>query len=437
MRRRFPMPEIKFTRRAIEAAAGPSGTASAVKYTFEGVTNLRMIVSRNGNRRFYSRLGSATEKPLGLYDDFPDLETLKELHGAVQRGEQTPAKAAKVARENAETETVEYWAARYFKTRDSKKDTHHFRSEQSTVNVHLLPHFKKRRVQDVRHDEILEVINELIADGRPGAAANFYVTSRRVFELARKSLKGRVTFENPFADVPKPTTKDRTRTATDDELRRIWPHLVARIASRQTRSPASAIWLAFTTGQRRDEVAKITRAELSADLSTWTIPAARTKRAKLAKRHTPGDHVVPLSDGAAAIIKHALKHLPADATGLFPGRGENETISGHGAYQAFSDICELEGIEGLTFHDIRRTVATRLGKLGFTDEDIDGLQNHAKQGVVARYNTDNREGVRREMVERLNAHLCEVLGVKTLTAVKPKTDTGVKTGRAKAAKDRG
>lgn len=428
------MPEIKFTRRAIEGALGPSGTASTAKYTFDGVTNLRMIVSRNGNRRFYSRLGANTEKPLGLYDDFPDLETLKELHGSVQRGEETPAKVAKVVRENAETETVEYWAERYFKTRDSKKDTHHFKSERSTVNVHLLPHFKKRRVQDVRHDEILEVINELIADGRPGAAVNFYVTSRRVFELARKSLKGRVTFENPFADVPKPSTKDRTRTATDDELRRIWPHLVARIASPQTRSPASAIWLAFTTGQRRDEVAKITRAELSADLSTWTIPAERTKRAKLAKRHTPSDHIVPLSEGAAAIVRHALKHLPADAAGLFPGRGEAETISGHGAYQAFADICEIEGIEGLTFHDIRRTVASRLGELGFSDEDIDGLQNHAKHGLAARYNKATREGVRREMVERLNAHLCEVLGVASLTTVKPAIDKPQGRARLKGSK---
>jgi len=44
------------------------------------------------------------------------------------------------------------------------------------------------------------------------------------------------------------------------------------------------------------------------------------------------------------------------------------------------------GIEQFTPHDLRRTAATFLAKMGNMDEVIDAVLNHAKQGVIKVYN---------------------------------------------------
>ena len=65
--------------------------------------------------------------------------------------------------------------------------------------------------------------------------------------------------------------------------------------------------LLMLTGQRREEVAGMTWAELSEDLATWTIPATRTKNG------TP--HLVPLSQPASKILQALRSDGPGDVQG--------------------------------------------------------------------------------------------------------------------------
>jgi integrase len=60
-------------------------------------------------------------------------------------------------------------------------------------------------------------------------------------------------------------------------------------------------------------------------------------------------------------------------------------------------------------HDLRRTVSTNLGDLGFHDEDIAILLNHQSRGVTAIYNRSAYLDKKREMLEKWEKKLASVM----------------------------
>lgn len=416
--------KLKFRRVDIESAPAPA-SGGVAKYQFEDMPGLRLTVAKSGARRFFVRFmneetGKRDEVRLGAYPDFPDLPTLKQRYQEARLGLRKPV--SRKTQEERDAETVAFWVERYFAIKTSARETKHYKNERSTANTHILPNLGARRVRDVRCDEIEEIVDRLKAAGTPGAARNFHVTGRRIFETARKALKGKTPFENPFDDVPTPTTMIRERTATDDEVRLIWPDLIRRMKHAATRPQAQVIALAFLTGQRMSEVSYMTTDELSPDLTAWIIPKERTKRFKLAKKHAPKDHEVPLSAEAQAIVRAALEALPKGHRGyVFPGRGKSERMGANSPSQAFADLCDEVGIEDLHFHDIRRSAASRLADLQFSVVSIEGLMNHALAGITQRYvHATQEEATRRELVDALAADLRKVLGVSDLMTVPPR-----------------
>ena len=96
--------------------------------------------------------------------------------------------------------------------------------------------------------------------------------------------------KNPCAGVHRPDApKARDRILADAEVIKFWS-----AASAERREFAALLKLLLLTGCRLSEVAGMTRAELSADGTTWTIPGERTKNGR--------PHVVPLAPLAREIL---------------------------------------------------------------------------------------------------------------------------------------
>jgi len=134
------------------------------------------------------------------------------------------------------------------------------------------------------------------------------------------------------------------------------------------------------TGQRREEVASMTWDEISDDLSTWTIPAAKAKNNAM--------HVVPLSKQAQAILHAAPRFDRNDDDGepelVFPG------LTGplNGFSKAKAALDRAAGVTGWVLHDLRRTCATGLQKMGVRLEVTEGVLNHiagSRAGIVDIY----------------------------------------------------
>src|SRR6516165_9432330 len=133
----------------------------------------------------------------------------------------------------------------------------------------------------------------------------------------RGSVRG-----NPFADLPvSKSIGKRERVLCDAEIAEIW-----RAAGEAASPYGTIIRLLILTGQRRGEVAGMTWGELSEDLTTWTLPAERTKNGVA--------YSVPLSPSACDLLR-----------ALLPDEGKKRVLNDRHASGAFT----LPGAVGTPF----------------------------------------------------------------------------------------
>ena len=173
-----------------------------------------------------------------------------------------------------------------------------------------------------------------------------------------------------------------------------------------------------SVGQRREEVAGMTWAELSEDLATWTIPATRTKNGI--------PHLVPLSQPASKILQVLRSDGPGDVQGahqraklalVFPGE-RGTPFSGWS--KAKSALDTASGVSGWWLHDLRRTLATGLQRLGVRLEVTEAVLNHlsgSRAGVVGIYQRHDWAEEKRAALDAWSAHLLAAAEGR-LTAVK-------------------
>ena len=126
--------------------------------------------------------------------------------------------------------------------------------------------------------------------------------------------------------------------------------------------------LLILTAQRRDEVARAEWTEFDLDGGTWTIPGARMKN---------GDaHTVPLVQAALTILESAPRFT--DCPHVFTAR-QGKPIAGFSKAKVRLD--KLSGVEKWTLHDLRRTAATGMARLGVAPHVADKVLGH-KQGAI-------------------------------------------------------
>jgi integrase len=218
----------------------------------------------------------------------------------------------------------------------------------------------------------------------PVAANRIRAYARACFGWAVK--RGSVP-TNPFADVPVPAEEvARDRVLNDDELALVW-------AASETLSPPfrALVKLLILTGQRRGEVAGMRWSELAldGDAPHWTLPADRTKNGRV--------HDVPLSPEAVAVISACPRIVGND---FVLSTGPKAAPSGFGKVKERLDthitkaMVQGNGGEGAaalapwTLHDLRRTVATGLQRLGVRLEVTEAVLNHVsgtRTGIVGVY----------------------------------------------------
>jgi integrase len=200
---------------------------------------------------------------------------------------------------------------------------------------------------------------------------------------------------NPWEATPRPARETpRERVLTDAELAALW-----RAAGTLGEPWEPIVKLLVLTGQRRGEVAGMRWDELDLETGVWSLPGSRTKN------HRP--HTVPLAPEAVAILRGVPRRGGAEL--VFEGPRRN-IPSGFGKVATRVAGALAEAAERAdrrappwTLHDIRRTVATGLQRLGVRLEVTEAVLNHvsgSRAGVVGVY---QRHGWEREKAEALRA----------------------------------
>lgn len=197
-----------------------------------------------------------------------------------------------------------------------------------------------------------------------------------------------------------PAPAARERVLSDEELILTW---------RATQT-APLVWGVFfrllvLTGQRRSEVSDMMWDELDRNAAVWTIPPARAKNGKA--------HLVPLSGAAVEQIDLAAGGQVWPKQGYVLTTTSRSAVSGISKAKAALDVAitglnEGAAIDQWRLHDLRRTVATGLQRLGVRFEVTEAVLNHvsgAKGGVAGVYQRHDWAAEKRAALAAWSAHV--------------------------------
>ena len=279
------------------------------------------------------------------------------------------------------------------------------------LDRHVVPQWGDRDIRDIGKRDVIDLLDGIADTGR-------VVTANRVRAYLGKFFNWCVERDildtSPAVGV-KTVAKEasRDRVLSDDEIRWFWQ---ACEAERFPWGPFGKTLL--LTGQRLGEVAKITDGEIVGDL--WRLSAARTKNGRA--------HDVPLSDAAQAVLG-AVERIAGQSGFIFTTNGTTP-VSGffkarahlHSAMEkaAAEERGEPVEIPRWTFHDLRRTAATGMARLGIPVRVTEAVLNHVSGtggGIVAVYQRHDYADEKRQALEAWANFLDSLTAEKTTANV--------------------
>jgi integrase len=401
---------MKLTQRKIEQLECPVGKKDALIFDDEQ-RGLVVRVMASGGKNFlaqYTLAGSKKRVPLGACSAISlaaARDAARAILGEVAKGSDPAAQRKESAREakrKAEHEslTLDALFAQWQTIRLSDR-RESYAAEAVRAVRYAFPKQLNAPAADLSRAAVVRVLDGLTKDGKAAMAARTAAYGRACYSWAvkRGSLNA-----NPFLNLPLAPVEKRERVLTDEELRAIW---------QATGGPGpfnAIVRMLMLTGQRREEVAGVTWDEIALDYSVWTIPAARAKNGIA--------HIVPLSVPMRALIAaneadtsrgpHAREAGERAQALVFPGRVG--PFNGFGKSKAALD--EASGVKEWRLHDLRRTMATGLQKLGVRLEVTEATLGHlsgSRAGIVGVYQRHDYAAEKRAALDAWGAHVAALV----------------------------
>ena len=233
-----------------------------------------------------------------------------------------------------------------------------------------------RRVTEITTRELRNfLLQQTVA---PGTENQTIVALRYLFRYAKDQLE--ISIDNPATDLKMNRTQPRDRYLQTDEVGRFFDALALEDEHWQH----LALILIFT-GQRKMSVYQMEWKEIDMERRTWNIPASKSKTSK--------PIVVALADEAIAILE--ARHRKRISTFVFPSIRDSSKPQPEKTFYWWTRITKRAGIEGLTIHDLRRTLATWQAREGVSIHQISRSLGHANISTTARtYAHIDAEGTR-------------------------------------------
>ncbi len=403
------MSRLKATALSIRKANGEPGKRT--EFSIEGETGLRLFIEPTGTRSWYfiyksdgrrSRMHIGEADAVSLADARAQA---MEFRRKIALGEDP--KAAELASKRAAKRSrftfsrlLERW----------EKNHTHLKSLKERLQVlqkDVIPAIGDWPVEDIGKRNIIEIVDAVADRGSRVHADRVAAYLSAIFNWG---IDEELCSINPAHRIRKRGhSQPRQRVLSDAEIVPLWKALSRqgdKVSTRATFFNHSALQLALLTGQRRSEIVTARRQDIDLEKALWTIPAERTKNSRA--------HYLPLASNCLRLVSATIEaadgcdHLyppammTAEAPFLHP-----RTVS-----KALERLCSDLGIEGVTIHCFRRTLATRLGDLGVSGEVISRILNHSPQDVTSRhYNHARMLGQMRNALEQWETYILQQVAI--------------------------
>jgi integrase len=235
----------------------------------------------------------------------------------------------------------------------------------------LIERFKRERAECITHR------------GRKVSASTINNELALLSRICSMAVDNGLLAFNPCARVRRLRVNiNRIRFLKRDEETRLLEHL-------PTEPVRGIVQLALLTGMRRGELLTLKWPQV--DLAQGQLLVTNTK--------TGLDRQIPISSAARAVLLRAQTRRINEL--VFPGP-RRRILSFCALRAPFLRACATAEIEGLRFHDLRHTAATRMAEAGASITDIRDVLGHANIQMTARY-AHATDGGKRRAVEALGA----------------------------------
>jgi len=316
-----------------------------------------------------------------------------ELNGALARWKSDGYEGPNPLAPRAPAPTVEY-AFNHYVTHhlsvNAKDPAAAVRRAQWAFGKYLAS-WRGRRLASVARADVRNLHEEITRDHGGRIANQVIQLLRAIFYHAVNPDIGLWSGANPAARPAKFMNHEQSR----DRVLRIdeRPRFFKQLAEEPNRDLRDAVLLALTTGARKGTIFRMKWSEIDFDHELWTITSPKGRRGTSA-------HVIPLNSLAVAV----LKSRPHPTDYVFPGRRGAALTTLKRPWKKF---LERTGVDGLTFHDLRRTLATIEGDTGASAESIQKTLGHAGDSTATKIydRSDRRENVRAAIASAVDALL--------------------------------
>jgi integrase len=274
--------------------------------------------------------------------------------------------------------------------RHAKLHKKSWREDERLLRHDALPALGDMRIDAVTRRDIVLFL-DAIRDRGAGVVANrALAVTRRMFAFA---VERGVIEASPFTGIRASREIPRARTLADDEQLSLW---TATAPGSPGIEPATrmALRLLLLTGARASEVCGASWDEINTGTAEWVIPVERTKNGR--------EHRIPLSDPAMEIVAEAAGLRTG--SWLLPAPSSEGHVTASGVLQAAQRILG----PGVTVHDLRRSVATGLQRLGVRLEVTEAILNHVsgtRAGVVGIYQRHDWSAEKRAALDAWARHV--------------------------------
>jgi integrase len=276
------------------------------------------------------------------------------------------------------------------------------RTTENIFNRIIVPAWRDRTIDSIRRRDIIDLVEDVAASGRGYHANRTCAVLSKFFAwlVARDALA-----VSPATGVERPhKEKIRSRILTDDELRALW------LACGHEGASGEAIRLMILTGARRGEVGEMPRREVDQDHQLWNLPAERTKNGR--------PHTIPLSRQAWTLI--GARPRFADCNFMFSADGKRAVNNWD---EVKHRISAKAGITASSWrlHDLRRTAASGMQKIGVSVPVIEKALNHVSgtfRGIVGVYQQHDYADEVRIAFQRWGDRVEEIIGGEPAKVVK-------------------
>ena len=346
----------RLTDARVSAISPPK--SGRIEYPDDLVRGLRLRVGAGGRKAWIVRTRAGKEQVNKTLGPYP-LISLAAARGQAREFLINLAKEGEVRSKRTFGELADHWIEHVAKVKNKS-----WHNQERRLEIYVLPKWRNTDLASIRRADVRDLIDGIDGIVAPGRALTIIRTLFR-YAMGRDWMEASPAeaIPNPSADIPRDRYLDMKEVAH-----------VYRAADLLGYPFAGFLKMLILTGQRRTEVASIRWADIDLDAGTWILASEDTKSARA--------HLVPLSPQAVELLKATPQFGPF----VWSSDGETHIKCYSQGKKKLGTllIARSAALKPWRLHDLRRTAATHMVRLGVPELVVGRVLNHAPQGVTAR-----------------------------------------------------